>query len=90
MAEHGTFAAIPMQNSGLVFYDFSDPLQPMPVSNVLKYPTEERLALSVPYTMGAIDAQQEIPKEGDDTMHWVVLVSSDGKTGVLYSLDVAY
>ena len=88
VAEHGTLAAFIMQADGVVFYDFADPLNPVAVSEVLKYPVESNLALSVPYTVGAIDAQQEIPKEGDETMHWVILVSADGQTGEFFSIDV--
>ena len=50
LTEHGTTAAMTMQAAGLIFYDFSNPLHPVALSELITYPTNADKALSVPYT----------------------------------------
>ena len=79
-----------------VRYDFSQPLSPVAVSPLVTFPTDPEKAINVPYTVGAINAQQVVPTAIDDddpfttteTQSWVVLVSKDGVTAEFHFLDI--
>ena len=50
--------AVRMENSGILFYDFSDPAKPERLTDILKVKTDAQTAAETPYLVGVIDAQE--------------------------------
>ena len=85
--EYEDIALVAMTSAGLVFYDFSDPLQPVAVSDAVLTDASQ-LPESLAYNGGVMSSQgEDFPQAvyiGDGS--WLVSVTSNGNLGTLYEV----
>lgn len=80
----GTTVAVYMQAAGLVFYDFTDPVNPVVLSETLQVPSmNEEAVRTAPYTLGYLDAREAAPGR------WYAIASSDGITSSIEVLTLS-
>ena len=70
--------AVTMENSGIVFYDFSKHTKPEQVTWVYRTKTDPDTAATTPFNVGVIDAQEGMPGQ------WYVIFISFSFTYPLY------
>ena len=84
--EYAHIAAMAMQGSGLVFYDFSNGKKPVAISDV--FTVETTVSDELLYLVGIMSIQYSmyppIVYAGDG--RWYASVTPDGKTGTLYEI----
>ena len=80
----GTTVAVHMQAAGLVFYDFTDPVNPVVLSETLKVTgMNEEAVRTTPYTLGYLDTREAAPGR------WFAIASSDGITSSIEVLTLS-
>ena len=80
----GTTAAVYMQAAGLVFYDFTDPVNPVVLSETLQVTGMNEAAVrQAAYTLGYLDAHEAAPGL------WYAIASSDGVTSSIEVLTLS-
>ena len=80
----GTTAAVYMQAAGLVFYNFTDPVNPVVLSETLQVTGMNEAAVrTTPYTLGYLDAHEAAPGL------WYAIASSDGITSSIEVLTLS-